>query len=218
MRLIWKLPDSDGGERIKSYFIEKRCVTDKAWTRVNAACASQAYVVPGLLEGQDYLFRVRAENRLGFGPFTTTTDPAHARDPICEDKLTPGSLELRDILPPFKPYACFSSSDPPDPPTKLKVNLVTKNTVTLSWECPKNNGGSPVTHYIIERLSWDTSGKEKETWKQCNKRDVEDLSFVVEDLKEASPTFSPARRPSFRPLLTWLCVCRVENMSSELRL
>lgn len=39
-------------------------------------------------------------------------------------------------------------------------------------------------HYIIERLSWDTSGKEKETWKQCNKRDVEELTFVVEDLKE----------------------------------
>lgn len=39
-------------------------------------------------------------------------------------------------------------------------------------------------HYIIERLSWDTSGKEKETWKQCNKRDVEELRFVVEDLKE----------------------------------
>lgn len=83
----------------------------------------------------------------------------------------------------------FSFSDPPDPPTKLKVNLVTKNTVTLSWECPKNNGGSPVTHYIIERLCWDTSGKEKETWKQCNKRDVEELSFVVEDLKEVLLSF-----------------------------
>lgn len=35
MRLIWKLPDNDGGERIKSYFIEKKCVTDKAWTKVS---------------------------------------------------------------------------------------------------------------------------------------------------------------------------------------
>lgn len=34
MRLIWKLPDNDGGERIKSYFIEKKSVTDKAWTKV----------------------------------------------------------------------------------------------------------------------------------------------------------------------------------------
>lgn len=37
MRLIWKLPDSDGGERIKSYFIEKKCVTDHAWTKVKTA-------------------------------------------------------------------------------------------------------------------------------------------------------------------------------------
>lgn len=56
--------------------------------QVNAACASQAYVVPGLLEGQDYLFRVRAENRLGFSPFTVTTEPVRARDPICKHTST----------------------------------------------------------------------------------------------------------------------------------
>lgn len=71
-----------------------------------------------------------------------------------------------------------------------------------------------MTHYIIERLSWDTSGKEKETWKQCNKRDVEELSFVVEDLKEASLTedsipllFSLITRlPPFADLSSHLCV------------
>lgn len=35
MRLIWKLPDTDGGERIKSYFIEKKSLIDKAWTKVS---------------------------------------------------------------------------------------------------------------------------------------------------------------------------------------
>lgn len=87
VRLIWKLPDTDGGERIKSYLIEKKTVSGKAWTTVNAACASMAFVVPDLLEGQDYLFRVRAENRLGQGPFTETTEPARTRDPICKLKI-----------------------------------------------------------------------------------------------------------------------------------
>lgn len=87
MRLIWKLPANDGGERIKSYFIEKKNVTGKAWTIVNQCCFSQAYIVEGLLEGQEYVFRVRAENRLGMGPFTETTEPARARDPICKSQI-----------------------------------------------------------------------------------------------------------------------------------
>lgn len=41
-----------------------------------------------------------------------------------------------------------------------------------------------MTHYIIERLSWDTTGPQKETWKQCNKRDVEETTFIVEELNE----------------------------------
>lgn len=101
--------------------------------------------------------------------------------------LHPEFIPLRKCLK-YSSSSSSSFSDPPDPPTKLKVNLVTKTTVSLSWEPPKNNGGSPVKHYIIERLSWDTSGKEKETWKQCNKRDVEELTFEVEDLKEVGPT------------------------------
>lgn len=79
---------------------------------------------------------------------------------------------------------CLCSKDPPEPPTRLKVGLVTKNSVALTWKPPKNDGGAPVTHYIIERLVWDPSGEGKETWKQCNKRDVEETKFVVEDLKE----------------------------------
>lgn len=87
-------------------------------------------------------------------------------------------MKCKNFLP------CSKSSDPPDPPTKLKIDFVTTNTVTLTWAPPKNNGGAPVKHYIIERLSWDTSGTEKETWKQCNKRDVEETMFQVEDLNE----------------------------------
>lgn len=33
-RLTWKPPECDGGERVKSYFIEKKTVEGKAWTKV----------------------------------------------------------------------------------------------------------------------------------------------------------------------------------------
>ena len=33
-RLTWSAPECDGGDRVKSYFIEKKTVTGKAWTKV----------------------------------------------------------------------------------------------------------------------------------------------------------------------------------------
>lgn len=81
-RLSWKPPANDGGDRIKSYFIEKKTVEGKAWTKVNPACASLSTVVPDLSVGQDYLFRIRAENSVGLGPYYVTIQRTTARDPI----------------------------------------------------------------------------------------------------------------------------------------
>lgn len=66
----------------------------------------------------------------------------------------------------------------------MKIASVTKNTATLTWKTPKNDGGAPVTHYIVERLGWDSTGTKKESWRQCNRRDIDATSFKVEDLTE----------------------------------
>lgn len=58
------------------------------------------------------------------------------------------------------------SADPPDPPTRLKIQSVRKGTVTLTWKAPKNDGGSPVTHYSVDLLCWDASGTQKESWRR----------------------------------------------------
>lgn len=60
-----------------------------SFSQVNTACASQSLVIPDLIGGQDYLFRIRAENRFGFGPFVETTDSIRARDPIRKFPLPP---------------------------------------------------------------------------------------------------------------------------------
>lgn len=81
-------------------------------------------------------------------------------------------------------WMCFSTSVPPDPPTRVKIRTVTKSMVTLTWKPPRHDGGAPVTHYIVEQLCWDSSGMQKESWGQCNRRDIEETTFNIEDLNE----------------------------------
>lgn len=97
-RLTWKPPDNDGGEKIKSYYIEKKTVEGKAWTKVNPACASQSLVVPDLVEGQDYLFRIRAENRFGIGPALETFQRTRAKDPIREYNISVALIKSKFAL------------------------------------------------------------------------------------------------------------------------
>ena len=38
-----------------------------------------------------------------------------------------------------------------DPPTGLTVDNAGPTTVTLSWTAPGNDGGNPITHYVLEQ-------------------------------------------------------------------
>merc|ERR1711879_220237 len=65
--LSWLAPDNDGCGKIESYTIEKRETSRIAWTLVANGVQQQYYKVQGLLRGNEYVFRVRAENRFGSG-------------------------------------------------------------------------------------------------------------------------------------------------------
>ena len=56
-----------------------------------------------------------------------------------------------------------SYTDKPAPPTNLQITQITPETVTLVWEKPTDDGGSPITKYIIEkrdmkRATWTSVG------------------------------------------------------------
>ena len=59
-------------------------------------------------------------------------------------------------------------SDKPGSPEDLRVTGTTENSVSLSWEPPRENGGSEVTGYVLEkrdalRMGWQSAGTTSNT-------------------------------------------------------
>jgi len=64
--LIWKEPASDGGTPITGYIIEKKDKYSMIWEKaLETTSALPQGVVHGLIEGNEYQFRVIALNKAG---------------------------------------------------------------------------------------------------------------------------------------------------------
>lgn len=49
--------------------------------------------------------------------------------------------------------ACFISLDKPSPPEgPLEITDMTPETCSLAWKPPLDDGGSPITNYIVEKF------------------------------------------------------------------
>lgn len=79
----WEPPLDDGGSEIINYTLEKKDKTkpDSEWITVTSTLRHCKYSVTKLIEGKEYLFRVRAENRFGPGP-PCVSKPLIAKDPF----------------------------------------------------------------------------------------------------------------------------------------
>lgn len=49
----------------------------------------------------------------------------------------------------------FSMSDPPEQPGKPVIKEIDRGYVSISWEPPENDGGAPITAYIVEKKDED---------------------------------------------------------------
>lgn len=96
-RISWHEP-KDNGSPILGYWIERKEVNSKHWTRVNRALLNSLEVkVTGLMEGLTYIFRVCAENLAGPGPFSEPSDRTVAMDAICESASPPIRRRLQRL-------------------------------------------------------------------------------------------------------------------------
>ena len=75
----------------------------------------------------------------------------------------------------------FFILDVPDAPQNLQPSEITKSSVTLIWEQPENNGGSPVIGYMVERKPVDST-----RWTKINRKSVTDTMYTAMDLVEGS--------------------------------
>ncbi|KAI4798295.1 hypothetical protein KUCAC02_022138, partial [Chaenocephalus aceratus] len=81
-RFTWKAPESDGGERVKSYFIEKKAVNGKAWTKTSSTDSTSSGSEQRTASASD--------------PWETEL-PTKATDPIRTTPPTPTRLKIRSV-------------------------------------------------------------------------------------------------------------------------
>ena len=130
MKLKWEKPKRDGGNPISAYNVEMREKGSNKWVPCNSTpTKSTEYTASGLREGTVYEFRVAAVNGAGPGEPSKPTKSQRAEVPMF-------------------------AADAPDQP---KIEKITKDSVTLSWKKPLNDGGSKITGYIIEKRPSDGS-------------------------------------------------------------
>lgn len=120
--VAWKPPKDDGGSEIIHYAVEKMDIETLRWVPVGDT-KSTSLNVGGLIEGHEYKFRVVAVNRQGESQPLTGIDTVEAKDP-------------------------FSKASKPGKPEIVDWD---KDRVDLEWAEPRNDGGAPVTAYIIEK-------------------------------------------------------------------
>ena len=68
----------------------------------------------------------------------------------------------------------------PSPPQQVSVSEIFSDSCLLSWSPPEDDGGSPVTHYVIERKHLDS----KDSWTEVGEVKADIKSYKVENLQE----------------------------------
>lgn len=83
-----------------------------------------------------------------------------------------GDVQTVDFI-----YLLACLSDKPTPPRNLAVTAITAETADLQWDVPDSDGGSAITHYVVEKKN-----VEKKTWQEVGKPN--ELATQVGDLHD----------------------------------
>lgn len=130
------------------YNVEWKETKKQTWTPCGQP-TERTIVVENLTYDREYVFRVNAENEVGPSDWTTTK--------------------------PVKSVCPFKPPGPPPPPEPTQND---DESVTVTWEPPKDDGGSPVLRYVVER-KLGTSPR----WSEVSPEKQEELTLTLSDTK-----------------------------------
>lgn len=151
----WGPPKHDGGAPINRYVVYYREVNTANWIRVGTVDPQTfSYQVQNLTENSDYHFRVVAENYIGQSDYLQTDETIKARSP-------------------------YNVPDRPEGP--IFVSNITTTSATVSWKKPLNDGGSPITGYLIKRRDI-----KRPVWVKCGRVGPDTFSSNIRDLVEGN--------------------------------
>lgn len=149
----WGPPKNNGGAPIIRYIVYYREVNKPNWLRATT-CSSETFScqVANLTENADYHFKIVAENHVGASEGLQTQEPIKARSQ-------------------------YNVPDRPEGP--LVISNVTDRSATVAWKKPLNDGGSPITGYLVKRRDVN-----RPVWVKCGRVSADTFSVNVRDLLE----------------------------------
>uniref|UniRef100_A0A674JU66 Titin n=1 Tax=Terrapene triunguis TaxID=2587831 RepID=A0A674JU66_9SAUR len=220
--LSWEKPEHDGGSRILGYIVEMQSKGSEKWATCATVKVTEA-TITGLIQGEEYSFRVSAQNEKGISdprqlgipvvakdlvippafkllfttfsvlagedlkvdvPFVGRPKPAvlWQKDHVplkqttrvnaessenstlltikeaCKDDVGPYLVKLTNSAGEATETLNIVVLDKPGPPTgPVKIDEVTADSITISWEPPKYDGGSSINNYIVEKRDTSTT-------------------------------------------------------------
>lgn len=148
--ISWEEPNDDGGGNITCYTVEKRDTSKPDWKMACSSVQDTRFKVPNLIKGVQYQFRVCAENRYG------VSEPLLSQMVIAKHQFRP-----------------------PGPPGKPVVYNVTNDGMTIQWEQPIYDGGTPIQGFHVEKKEMNSI-----MWQKVNTVLVKETDYRILDLIE----------------------------------
>merc|ERR1711962_1531751 len=163
VKLSWQPPADDGGTPITSYLVRYMDIDTGEWVTSCTTTGCNA-TAKGLKPGHLYQFEVSAINKEG------QSEPVFTGDPILAEN-------------PYKP---------PGQPGEPAIVDFDNKSVTLKWAKPKDDGGRPISHYIIQKK--DKFGG----WFDALVTDDTNCTATIDDLEARVPGLSEGKWYQFR--------------------